>query len=432
MLVVTGKIQDVFYEAAVVSPDVLMQAYGIPSFKNSHGMFWAEFRLPEARVKHDRMGNKIHPKGYILQSAYDLITPEGAVRIQYATSSRMVNGELVYSVGSDNEMREFFGEAMIFTKSSDLEKYVWYYLHPRNATSPFASRNKPKFVYFNREAEANARVKEQQALMEVYAAINNASMESLRKRMRAIRFSHLGSAVTMRDPLVLTDAEVQYDFVSYLNKYGKAFVAAWYDSENSLEGSLLEAIDLGIIQKNIAGRTTSWIWSDNGEPIDVVRKGEDPFQKLMAAFQENYTEHGARLTLALSRVKLKDQKVVIKKPTLEKAVASEVRTWLDSELLAGFIQYDLIDFDRTSKVVSLLDDKGNIERPITELAGITGNWKTEFLQVLNTPVLQQEKELLIQRLVRAVSPDREAPNEKAEVITVPDGVFMQKPNKRSK
>lgn len=429
MLIVTGQIGGKQYESEPVLAETLAKVYGIPSFKNSHGMHWAEFRLPSNRVKRDRLNNKIHPKGFILHPAYEVNTPEGPLRIQYATSRRVDKGEVVYSAGADNEMRDFSGDALILTTAGDFEKYVWYFLHPRNATSPFPSRRAPMFAYFNREAEAAQKVRDQREIMEVYAAINNEPIEKLRKRMRSIRFSHAGGVVTMRDPSVLTDSEVQYDFANFLNNYGKAFVSAWHDSENSLEGSLLEAIDRGLIKKEVAGRTTTWVWADNGETIDVVRKGEDAFQKLLMSFQDMYAENSGRLTLALSRIELGDKKITIEKPTLTKAAAHEVRSWSDEELMAGFVQYDLLYFDRKTREVFLIGVDGNTEELITEIPQTSSNWKVSLIEILNTPVMEEAKKVLINRLVRRVMPEREMTENEPVVVTVPNGAAMKKPPK---
>lgn len=176
----------------------------------------------------------------------------------------------------------FRGDAVLKT---DIEEAIYFWLHPKNKTSPFRSpkTTKPwRYIFVDNEAVANQVIESIRILTE---ALNHAGSLSGRTKVIMAKGLNIQSVENM-EPYQLTAAllnKAKENPALYMEKVAK--------NDTLFDGMIQDAIDKNMfISKDTSG-LKSWFWNagpNNGEKIvDVTGGVQDPAVVLFNFIREN-------------------------------------------------------------------------------------------------------------------------------------------------
>jgi len=406
----------------------VMEEFGIPQM-GKH----TEFELmPAFRKKDPRNGEIRTGRQQNFSPVYDLQLPEvGTIQIRFAESRvAKSGGGYDYKVTNDR-ITDLRGEKMAFLNGKNIEKYVWFFLHPRCNSNPFRERTKQSiFQHIDREAIANLRLAVSDLSREISIEISEMDHEALRVMAAGLtyRFNNMEQPIANLETMGVGQLRVQ--LLDRLAAHGKAFTDAWRNGNNTVHGMLSYAVDAGLIKLQKVPGAKFWMWNTaTHKDIPICQMG--PLENEMAALKLAFAQNSGELyPILAAAVDTKRVKNITLPGTLElgdidgltlAAVQAKGIKWIVQQAIVN----DLIALDRGTKTIKFLH-KGEFS---TDVMSVTdpATWKEELIAALALAEYKPQREGVTNRLFNFLKPDAAGfvvPVE-APVAAVPEPVEEQ-------
>lgn len=422
MIILTGQMGGKTYADQQVSAKDIVEALELPEIDK-----YAEFTLTDM-LRGQRIGDdKSFAAGLNLSPTYILQLPEGTLSITYTTDRRPIAGGLWDN--TTKRVQDFKGETLAFVKGQpgyDVEKFVWFFLHPLQGTNPYRKVNRgAMFTYADREGEAKAKNLAHASMLDVMLKIGSAEIGTLRVLAKGLRYTVNGEQRVVSRVNEIGPEELRRALLDMAQADGQAFVSAFMSGENTIVGMLQTAIDAGFITLKAESWGKSWMWNTTthqGSLIVSVRQGESDFGALQAAFADNYNDlmpllHGVINSLRVGSIADEQQLQV---QSVEQATAEQLKTMSIERIVNELFDRDAIGFDRGSLSVMYVDENGGFSGdPIVTLPN-GPSWRQAFMDFVVHPAQQDLRnhfaDLLQAKVQPSVSADIQIPTqEKAPV-----------------
>lgn len=390
MLIVSGTLpsgKTVFEE--VIPPQEMIKEFSVPPMGK-----YAEFRIDSRFTKRDAETGEIRVgRAQSFVPAYTISTPNGSVNIRYA-DTRLPDGpgSFKYSLtgegGATNRMMDFRDEMFVFNQPSQVEKFIWYFLHPLNGSNPFKKQNgQYRYWYLDRETEARKKLDLQRAVESIKSEIMDKDEPTIRVYAAGLSYKVNGIERTMPNLDTASISQLRLMLLDRLNADGEAFVQAWRTGNNSLYGMIVFAVDKGLIRVRRFQGGASWVWnteSHKDAPIANITTSEPEMATLKRVFNDNYENLVPILQSAINALRVKE----IELPTDDIMATQEELTmsvllnkgwdWIVSQaMLKGLLAFDY----NTGSVRAIVN--GKMEQDLYTAIN-PGNWSKELVDRLKT------------------------------------------------
>lgn len=411
-----------------VSASDLIEHLKIPRFTK-----YAEFRFQPVHVKKNTAtGQTSHARGFGLQPVYQINGPEGPLEIRYSDSRRKDKDGWAYTLVS-HKMLDFNSELLVFSRPTDLEKYVWYFLHPSNDTNPYRDRNKTSMFYFyDREGESATENAKTTLTVNAIQQIATMDIASLRIAAAGLRYTTTGGIERIVSRVNESgEQEMRNQLTKLAMADGQFFTTAFHSGSNTVVGMLRYAVDNNIIKMDQQNWGKSWHWNTathRGTPITDVRKGEDEFAALQAAFMSNHSELLPVLNAALSTLRAEQvaDEQAIKMVPQEDITMEYIESLGLDQIITSAIVYDLIGYDRKTGDVSFVGADGQFLEPAVVYSAKAGQWQQELKTSLSSADGLGARAELNRRMFAYIN-DNPAP---ASAVSEQPGAATHDPKKR--
>lgn len=353
-----------------------------------------EFLVDARFSKRDtETGDVRHPRAFAFSPTYTLNHNAGTVSVRYADSRTPTAGgkDFTYLLSGDGastgKLHDLRGSGMFFNQPSQVEKYIFYYLHPLNGTNPY--RDPRKEVYFNfvnREAEAKVRLAAQLEISAIEAQILDSEISALRIIAAGLEYKVDGMTIKMSNLDTIQDTALRLQMIDRLRANPKEFIKAWQSGNTTLTGMISRAIDKNFIKKQTypGGAAFQWNLDSNEAVIVAVSGNEDELTALRTTFTNHYEQLFPILKNALDSDRLANM-TLPSVPVLEDAAALTVQAlmskgWdynVDQGLIKGVIAYDF-----NTNMVRFVKDgvlAGDLFQPASPI-----NWRNELVDHLKS------------------------------------------------
>lgn len=291
MLLVTGFLGDEYCDQKAVKPERLIEFFGLPIDLNSRKPR-VVFRMVDSLIKKDRLnGGTKNPAGWYSRTVINGEFQGQSLTIQYA-DKKVVKGngptrETVY----EPHLLPFIGKAVPFFAHAkdmkDLEKVVFYMLHPKCEGSPLAgSEARNKMIKLDDSVkEAANKVSSLKSFMDVYNQVLNMPISELRTKLAGLK-----KGLNVES---LEDVEVEAMVSEMMQANPSDFLNKWNSHTVTFEGIMNRAIQLGAIEQYaLGGGIQAWRFSrkhskeffdsDAQVPITQVAANQTPMEALKA------------------------------------------------------------------------------------------------------------------------------------------------------
>lgn len=391
MLYANGTIGGKTFKQEVIDPHFLIKTFDIPEFKEA-----AEFRLTKQRVGKDRFGQPRIPRAINKNPVIQLFSGEHNFTLRYATSA---TGEGLNMKFRPARMTDLRGRAVSFTKR-DIEKYVFYYLHPDHEKSPFADNNSKKdYLIYDAVLEQNRELAAYAAMDATRIEIMTMPLDDLKSKAYGLVISRPGYGnITVSSMKDWPEPQVRAHLRSLLETHKEYFIEKWTSAGSSVLATVHEAIDRGVIVKRKDSMTNgmdAWFYR-TGELITIINSGVSPTGAAVDYFSKNYTTKRPELLEAIDKKNVEDgvsQMGGVKAVAQDMDKTLKAAVWqLDTEGLIGeAVGRGVIEFNRADGGVYYTDD-GELEETPVYLAEDPKKWRKEFADFLdNGPVQDLNK-----------------------------------------
>ena len=255
MFLVTGTFGDKY----VVNKD--MTAKELADLFNLDLSGSIEFEYTAKRKVRDRLNNtdkkprRLMP-GPIITGNYNgaMVTIE-----HYAGKTTLAEGKIIY-----RRDRMIFREGTT-TAAENIDKLVYFMLHPWNESSPIQGRSAAKYFYVRNRAE------ESKVKMGLYERISSVREEILamakdRSKMHLLRRKAKGLLIGRQRIQIAThasDSEIAVMLIEMMEKHKSEFLEAWDSPDTTIRGLIQTAIDRNIIVLRRVGENNAAYMGQN-------------------------------------------------------------------------------------------------------------------------------------------------------------------------
>lgn len=367
MLTITGQFQGKTYEQQSISALVLAKEFGIPNPPTGSDVL--EHRILPKKIKINFADKQpVSPRSYSVPAHFTASHNGETLTIRYSTGpgTKIKDG---YRWTPDHVI--FAGKTMAF-QAKDYDKFLYMYLHPFNASSPFVGKN-PQIEYYDPKAVAIAAQMAANRQAEMNMAIWNSEKTSDEKiRMKAAGIIVRGQGITVSKNI--PTATLRQSLATLFQKYPEDFIQAWNSDITVLNGLLNDAIDKGIIEHvpNTGAGRQGWVWRQGNSAgnVAVYTSPNDDVRRTLQAYAsqpQNYDAVMEYLTRLLDTDTAKEV-FDIDQPAGAglRGVTAPKSQW--EEKVNEAINAGVIGFDMATKSVRFIDDEGNFtdQKPLVE------------------------------------------------------------------
>lgn len=372
MLRITGNLQGVEYNNQNVSATELAQKFNVPQLRPDRSL---ELELHPDLIGRSLAGEKTMPVSQGRRPVFSGSDAAGRTfSIRYYEGERPGTGSNPPTFLPESLRNK--GSVWAFN-SQNYEQFVFWYLHPDCADSPFhRSGTKPKWQYRNLDKQANEMVARNQRMLSVMAEIASVAEPILRVKSNGLQVN--GNVLYL--PANPTAEMMRAQLLEAYRVHGEAFIESWQSNETFARGLAGEALSRGILREEISG----------GEQRVVVVRGERLGVKVVSTRQgnarqlldqyvlDNFDDWGNYLAKELNLVETA--------PTAPKVIESRPVNELGTPELAELcFQNEIVSFDRTSRFVSLLGVGDKPSKRLVKIEpGDDKNWKTRLAEFLTS------------------------------------------------
>lgn len=401
MLIANGTLKGQFYDEAQIKPQVLIDAFGIPPMNGQPKTFRLKAGMGLIRKDRSNPGEILITPGKAMSPYFTVTTPEGSLSLRYATNRQPIKGGGGYKY-TPNKVKSIAGYAEFFFGPNQIEEYVWHYLNPKNAKSPFARA--PQYEYFNAAEDAQKEMVYLSAQNDLMQAIFSMPEHELRLRAAGLTFIADGRRVQFNGALTAEVAVIRQRLIKALTDYGRYFIDAWSTAETSVLGVVKMAENLNIIgQYQLAGGT-EWRYTEQygGARIAFANAGQDPLQVLISEVTVQYAVLFPKLKglvdIAGGISKKASVQAPVAKPVPITAEAVSALPALDLIELAE--SKEAIAFERGAQKVYSLNPNGSLNKPILPQVKSAKQWRTELAEFLQTDAGKKFREDLEAAIIK--------------------------------
>lgn len=324
-----GTIGDKTYTDQQVSAQVLIDAFKLKEQLSDKKKVVA-FDMGDT-FKSNTGGREQQAAAFTLPNVFTVQHEGNSLQIRYYERISMKNI-------ANGQLKQYFPEKLIFDgstvsahKTKDLEKVVFFLLHPRNRSSAvYVPGEKWYFSTRNDEKSATNSLDFQMLELEFKQEILKGDIAKIRNRATGMKMGNLSE---------LTDNEVrtllisQYESarkkgrnVEESEKLGLQFIQTFNEYTSQIRGSMYKAIELGIIYgyPDVKSGKYLYRWENvtaaskmKGENILECPKGANSEDTLYLHLVENIDTIGKTLTLQIAEIEAKRTEPKDTKPALK-------------------------------------------------------------------------------------------------------------------
>ena len=259
-----------------VSVDKLISEYNIPMPNKTLGIF----ELDKSQIRRDRSNGGIKYA----------ISKQVRTKFRGTDPKTKEDVEVAYSEGTPKRKDgiitcfprnlEFTGHRTYFDTQEEKEKWVFFYLYPRNKQSPFRpSRKVPYWQIFDPELQAGESNRYDDLLTDCLLFIRECKEADLKHKAKG-----MGIDVTQ-----FSHAEIMAAMRQKAKANPERFLNDLTDHSVEWKGRVLDAIDSGVFTQVMKNGLTRWHWGKGdftGEEICIVQASEAPLEALMRAMAD--------------------------------------------------------------------------------------------------------------------------------------------------
>lgn len=385
MLEITGSIGDKTYNAEPVSAKFLMETYNIPPIDK-----YAEFRVTPERMKVDHIngGFQVPPSTGLPTVANINITGKSISLRWCSTRTPGPNGAVEYAPRRLSDLR---GQMVAFTDKNEeeVEKYVYFYLHPLNASSPAHREGREAFYFlYDRTGEADKLAATYTMLSDLGKEIMTIPEARLRIKASGLFYRNSGGNVMVDATKAVELNELRVRLSELLHADKTLFADAWRNEENALRGTIKYAIEKGIlVGVNNPSQGTTWKWSnaEGGGEVTIASRNDDPTIAILNYIAQNYTYMVPKLTSAINRMESAEMPMpgVFEDVVDEDMLTAErIKEMQPLQLIQFAASQDVLYFDRPNFQVYYCNESGDVDGdPIFTVLDKT-KWQAEYAEFL--------------------------------------------------
>jgi len=257
----------------------------------------------------------------------------------------------------------FEGNRMRVDLNKNLEKYVYFYLNPACADSPFAGRE-VKWKVFNSEKTAQKANAYDEALTEALAYIKICDFEELKNKAKGMNVN----------TYEMSQAEIKKAMIDLAKANPSDFLFKITDNTIEWRGQIKDAIDTGIFETKVINGMPRWFWGKGekaGQEICIIDKGQDHFEFLLAKITENFEVVYNQLS-TLQKKTATNEKIQKQLASVQEDAESPTK-----EMVVKLISRSLIVYERAEKKAYYAknDELGEEICPITD----SKEWANELV-----------------------------------------------------
>jgi hypothetical protein len=408
-LIINGTVGGRFYNDEQIKASVLIDAFKVPAMNGKPRTFKLIEGTRVFRKDRSNPGEVLVTPGKMINPEFTVTTSEGTISLRYYTNRTPIPGGGGTYRYMPKKMTFIKGETMFYFGPERVEEYVWAYLHPQNAKSPFKKANKPPvYSYFDAEESAMAQMDflgKKVDLMQIIA-----TMKENELRMRAAGLTYIFntrriSFSNAANPNISV-AIIRNNLITALTQHEQKFIDAWGSADTSVVGIAKMAEALNIVEQKPISGGIEWRFHQNygGARICTATKDQDSLSVLVGEITGQYQFYVPKLKNLIDVVggdtpEVEDKAAVapVKEKVVEKVVEKIVyrdaqptgplgKNEIDALPNLEFVEYaekrEIIALERTQSKVFKLNKKGDIERPLCKIED-KQRWKEEFAQYLN-------------------------------------------------
>lgn len=281
MLYVSGNLGGTFYEDKAVPYTKFVELFNIPMPRPGMPMM---FKVEGKKVKREdkNNGGTNYTPGRKEYPAFTVNTTEGPLTVRYAeTRTPQGNGVFKYM---PRKVLLVAGTEFTTVTADQPDKAVFFYLHPRCSTSPWARRT--LYRHYDPEAEAERQNLQLEQNSSVISEIFSLPENTLRLRAAGIKYRVQNTEVDISNAATIGAAQLRQMLARFVMNHGQRFVQAWDESKYNLRGLTRMAIHYGVIRQEVGRDNVRWVFNEDngGGTIVSARKGQDALAVLLTEF----------------------------------------------------------------------------------------------------------------------------------------------------
>lgn len=269
MLSATGKINGKDYNNEPVPASELAEHFGIPKPNGNQLTFESvTYRL-------DQFGQPVVQRSIEIPtfiSGFDQRTSASVSIRYYESSTQNEKGVTVYSPRSIS----ILGAQKVTMPDEAYEKFIILYLSKICETSPFGSTS--PLIRFYDQAKVTAIAEASASLItETIKAVSEAPDE------RIMKFAMANGYPTG------TAAQTRVALMTAVSQNPLAFSNKWHDVGSTIRGTIMFALDKGIISQGRQNGNPAWVWAASSEVICKIADQGNPVLSLENYFSQSNT-----------------------------------------------------------------------------------------------------------------------------------------------
>lgn len=409
MLILTGNLNGTNYDNEIVPAKVLADALNVPPMGRKGKGHYAEFRQSAKHTGKAKRpgGEENNAQAFHLAAVYNLTLPTGTLSIRYTvnrTSDRQ--GNYSYDV---LRVHDFTGKMLALAGESKFEKFVWFWLHPGNATNPYRNQRKPAmFMHYDREAEAVRKQANTAMTLEVINEINMMEVTTLRILAQGLRYRVGQQEYIVPNAAEAGEQELRSAMTEMAMTHREAFVEGFRSGGANLVGQLRHAEASQIIVLRVEPHASYWMWAQGphkGSMIVSVQRGANAHAALQAAFSTNADHLLPILNAEVQDAQIRaigDRQEVRLQDNVE-TTGEYIQTLTPGQLLENCMVRDIVAFDRATNGVFFINEVGEFEGDPVFMATALPTWKAEFLAALPESRFSEVREVMAERLTQSMA-----------------------------
>lgn len=282
MIYATGNFNGKLYDESLIQVKDVIKHFGLPFDGSSD----AEFTLADHLIRQDELNKAVRHRqrsyespsisGTYKNEAFTLVFCDGPPVIDRKTGAKRFSPDHQVYPGRD-----------VLAKRTDLERQVFLYLNPKCDASPVRQGLYYEWRFIDRKADAKRENDAMNIVMQIAAEISSEQdLTKLKRIAKGLKFivkdKEQIETITIPAPRI-NDDEVKAQLVKLSMKYPVEFSLAYRDSNLMLEGSVIDAIDAGLlIHQSVGGGMSKWFWTvGDRQEFCTVSNGVDPKAALL-------------------------------------------------------------------------------------------------------------------------------------------------------
>lgn len=292
MLVINGELGGKIYDHQKVSTKEFQELFGI-DFGDKD---MVAFKTSGRRMVTDRFKQKKTPKGFYVVSNTSGTINGAQVEIIYATSSKKVGLETVYS--PRNVVVP--GGTMSISATQKTELALFLHVHHKSESSPFEGKNEKYFGFLDTQKEAVQKLSPHLVMKSIYDMVFDENMD---EELLLSKAAGIGLSVHKRSM-----EEVQAALLDVARGNPDDFIKNYQRSTTTLTGLVTRAMNHGIISSRrsgagaiyeVTGTQASTIFGSNPYHLVTVDFGASGAKEEIVMFLAKNQELVSKLATAV-------------------------------------------------------------------------------------------------------------------------------------